>query len=118
MAAIPEPLEEVLMDFLSLGERFNWDQLVAFVAQIPDTGTLHQLAGQARNAGDTIARALCRGRIVRQTRGRGRIPRQIQSDRLEGPRRRPGLWRGRRGRTGAARPAFLPSGLGTARHRI
>ena len=42
------------MDFMSLGERFNWDQLVAFVAQIPDTGTLHQLAGQARNAGTQL----------------------------------------------------------------
>ena len=42
------------MDFLSLGERFNWDQLVAFVAQIPDTGTLHQLAGEARNAGTQL----------------------------------------------------------------
>ena len=48
------PLEEVLMDFLSLGQRFNWDQLVAYVAQIPDTGTLHQLAGQARNAGTQL----------------------------------------------------------------
>ena len=48
------PLEETLMDFLSLGERFNWDQLVAFVAQIPDTQTLHQLAGQARNAGSQL----------------------------------------------------------------
>lgn len=46
-----EPLERVLMNFLSLGERFNWDQLVEFVAQIPDAGTLHQLAGEARNAG-------------------------------------------------------------------
>jgi hypothetical protein len=49
-----EPLEQVLMDFLSLGDRFNWDQLVAFVAHIPDTGTLHQLAGQARNAGEQL----------------------------------------------------------------
>ena len=48
------PLEEALMDFLSLGERFNWDQLVAFVAQIPDTGTLHQLAGEARTAGTQL----------------------------------------------------------------
>jgi hypothetical protein len=48
------PLEEVLLDFLSLGKRFNWDQLVAFVAQIPDTGTLHQLAGQVRNAGTQL----------------------------------------------------------------
>ncbi|HUA39380.1 MAG TPA: hypothetical protein VMA35_13390 [Candidatus Sulfopaludibacter sp.] len=48
------PLEEVLMDFLSLGERFNWDQLVTFVAQIPDPGTLNQLAGEARNAGTQL----------------------------------------------------------------
>ena len=46
-----EPLEQVLMDFLSLGQRFNWDQLAAFVAQIPDTSTLHQLADAVRNAG-------------------------------------------------------------------
>ena len=49
-----EPLERVLMDFLSLGDRLNWDQLVAFVAQIQDTGTLHQLAGQVRNAGEQL----------------------------------------------------------------
>ena len=42
------------MDFLSLGDRLNWDQLVAFVAQIQDTGTLHQLAGQVRNAGEQL----------------------------------------------------------------
>ena len=45
-----EPLEQVLMDFLSLGDRLNWDQLTAFVAQIQDARTLNQLAGQARNA--------------------------------------------------------------------
>jgi hypothetical protein len=48
------PLEEALMDFLSLGERFNWDQLTAFVAQIPDPGTLNQLAGEARSAGTRL----------------------------------------------------------------
>jgi hypothetical protein len=48
------PLEQALMDFMSLGQRFNWDQLVAFVAQIPDTGTLHQLADDARNAGGQL----------------------------------------------------------------
>lgn len=47
-----QPLEQVLMDFLSLGDRLNWDQLVAFVAQIPDIGTLHQLAGLVRKADD------------------------------------------------------------------
>ena len=106
------------MDFLSLGERFNWDQLVAFVAQIPDAGTLHQLAGEARNAGTQLPVLFAAVRIVGQTRGRGRISRQVQPDRLEGPRRQPALWRGRRGRTGATRPAFLPAGLGTARDRV
>ncbi len=49
-----EPLEEVLEDFVSLGERFNWDQLRVFVAQIPDATTLHQLATAARSAGDRL----------------------------------------------------------------
>ncbi len=42
-----EPLEQSLMDFLSLGRRFNWDQLTAFVAEIPDATTLHRLADDA-----------------------------------------------------------------------
>src|SRR6266581_3649947 len=42
--ASPEPLEEVLMDFMSLGQRMNWGQLVVFVSQIEDTETLRQLA--------------------------------------------------------------------------
>ena len=49
-----EPLEQTLMDFLSLGERFNWDQLTAFVADIPDPGTLHRLTDDARAAGDNL----------------------------------------------------------------
>jgi len=49
-----EPLEQVLLDFMSLGERLDWDQLVAFVAPIGDAGTLHQLAGQARTAGGQL----------------------------------------------------------------
>jgi hypothetical protein len=49
-----EPLEQTLMDFMTLGERFNWNQLVAFVAQIQDTKALHQLAGQVRNAGEQL----------------------------------------------------------------
>ncbi len=49
-----QPLEQALMDFLSLGERFNWDQLTAFTEQIPDVGTLHALTGQAQQAGDQL----------------------------------------------------------------
>jgi hypothetical protein len=49
-----EPLELMLMDFGALGEHLNWDQLTAFVAQIPDAVTLHQLAGQATGAGGQL----------------------------------------------------------------
>ena len=45
-----QPLEQVLMDFMSLGRRFNWDQLVAFTGRIEDAGTLHVLADQVRDA--------------------------------------------------------------------
>jgi hypothetical protein len=48
------PLEQMLMDFLSLGQRFNWDQLTTFVAQVPDAATLHRLADNARGAGDNL----------------------------------------------------------------
>lgn len=44
------PLERTFMDFLSLGQRFNWDQLTAFVANVPDADTLDQLANLVRNA--------------------------------------------------------------------
>jgi hypothetical protein len=50
----PQPMEQVLMDCLSLGERFNWDQLTAFAGQIQNTATLHRLADAARNAGERL----------------------------------------------------------------
>jgi hypothetical protein len=49
-----EPLEQALMDFLSLGQRFNWDQLTAFVANVPDADTLHRLADDARTADEKL----------------------------------------------------------------
>ena len=49
-----QPLEQVLMDLLSLGRRFSWDQLVAFTGRIEDAGTLHVLAGQVRDAGGQL----------------------------------------------------------------
>lgn len=45
-----EPLEQVLMDLGSLGEHLTWDQLTAFVAEIPSASVLHDLAGQMSNA--------------------------------------------------------------------
>ncbi len=46
----PQPLEQALMDLLSLGQRFNWNQLVTFVSRIGDVATLHSLAEQVRMA--------------------------------------------------------------------
>ncbi len=48
------PLEQELMDFMSLGERLNWDQLTAFTAQIPNATALHRLAAAARRAGGQL----------------------------------------------------------------
>jgi hypothetical protein len=49
-----QPLEEILMDIMSLGQRLNWGQLTAFVNGIEDPPTLALLAGQARNAGTEL----------------------------------------------------------------
>jgi len=49
-----QPCEETLIDVVSLGERMNWDQLTALVADIPDPATLHQLALGMANAGDRL----------------------------------------------------------------
>ena len=46
----PEPLEQILLDLMSLGQRLNWGQLVAFCVQIEDPKTLHLLANAARKA--------------------------------------------------------------------
>jgi len=35
-----QPLEQVLLDLMSLGQRFNWGQLVVFLRNIPDPETL------------------------------------------------------------------------------
>lgn len=45
-----EPLEQVLLDMLALGQRFNWSQLTMFVRKIPDADTLHRLANDVRKA--------------------------------------------------------------------
>lgn len=46
----PQPLEEVLMDLMSLGQRFNWGQLATFVAPINDVETLRALAHLTRRS--------------------------------------------------------------------
>jgi len=46
----PHPLEQVLMDLMSLGQRFNWGQLATFAKQINDAETLRVLANLARRS--------------------------------------------------------------------
>ena len=46
----PQRLEAVLLDLMSLGQRFNWGQLVTFVGQIQDAETLRLLANLARKS--------------------------------------------------------------------
>jgi hypothetical protein len=44
----PQPLEEVLLDLMSLGRRFNWGQLARFVEPIKDAETLRVLSNLVR----------------------------------------------------------------------
>jgi hypothetical protein len=43
-----QPIEQMLLDFLSLGQRLNWGQLVAFVGRIDDAETLRLHASLVR----------------------------------------------------------------------
>jgi hypothetical protein len=45
-----ESLEQVLLDLMSLGQRFNWGQLTQFVSRIEDPETLRLLANEVRRA--------------------------------------------------------------------
>jgi hypothetical protein len=49
-----ESLEQVLLDFLSLGQRLNWGQLAAFCGNISDAGTLHEQAELVRGTGGQL----------------------------------------------------------------
>jgi hypothetical protein len=44
------PLEHLLLDLMSLGQRFNWSQLAAFVNHVEDAETLRLLTNLARHA--------------------------------------------------------------------
>lgn len=46
----PQPLEQVLLDTMSLGQRFNWGQLVVLLGQVEDPETLRFLAHVIRRA--------------------------------------------------------------------
>jgi hypothetical protein len=48
------PLENSLLNFMSLGQRFDWGQLAAFTGKIEDAATLNLFAGEVRNAGSQL----------------------------------------------------------------
>ncbi|HTY86747.1 MAG TPA: hypothetical protein VMB80_04720 [Candidatus Acidoferrum sp.] len=48
------PIEQALIDLMLLAQRFNWDQLVAFVNRIEDTNTLHTLTASIRPGGGAL----------------------------------------------------------------
>lgn len=47
-------IEQAMLDLLSLGQRFNWGQLLTFVERIDDVETLRLLAHHARQAGEEV----------------------------------------------------------------
>jgi hypothetical protein len=47
-----QPLEQILLDLMSLGQRFNWGQLAAFAHRIDDPETLRLLTQLARRLDD------------------------------------------------------------------
>ena len=49
-----QPLEQVLLDFMSLGQRFNWGQLVVFVRNIQDPESLRLQGNLVRHAGNQL----------------------------------------------------------------
>jgi hypothetical protein len=51
--------EQALMDVLSLGQRFNWGQLVGFVRNIENVENLRLLAGIARGADERLPVVFC-----------------------------------------------------------
>ena len=46
----PQRLEQVLLDLMSLGQRFNWGELVGFVGRVQDPETLRLLANLVRKS--------------------------------------------------------------------
>jgi hypothetical protein len=50
----PQPLEELLFDFMSLGQRLNWTQLAEFSSQIEDPQTLRLFGERVRKTEEHI----------------------------------------------------------------
>ena len=103
---------------MSLGQRFNWDQLVAFTGRIEDAGTLHSLADQVRDAGSQLPVLFSAVVLSGKPQAVARYLADFDQTGLTDLGAEPPVRRGRGERTVAARPAALPhrlppaSGLG------
>ena len=49
-----QPFEEMLVDMMSLGQRFSWGRLVVLLDNVQETQTLRRIANLARRAGDQM----------------------------------------------------------------
>ncbi|HVV73662.1 MAG TPA: hypothetical protein VHI52_19515, partial [Verrucomicrobiae bacterium] len=49
-----QPFEELLVDMMSLGQRFNWGRLVVLLENVQETQTLRRVANLVRRAGDQM----------------------------------------------------------------
>jgi hypothetical protein len=49
-----QPVEEMLINFMGLGERMNWGQLAELVAHVQDAPTLERLTAAVRSAGERL----------------------------------------------------------------
>ena len=91
----PQQLEQVLLDLMSLGQRFNWGQLVGFVGRIEDAETLRLLANLVRKSEGQLPVLFAAVELSGQPAQVAAYLMQLQPDRAEGPGRQSPLRGGR-----------------------
>ena len=97
LGADPQRLEQFLLDLMSLGQRLNWGQLVAFVGQIQDTETLRLLTNLMRQGDASVPLLFAAVQLSGKPNQVAEYPDELQPDRPSGFKRQPALQGGRRG---------------------
>ncbi len=105
----PQRLEQVLLDFMSLGQRFNYEQLVAFTGRIDDAETLRLLTDQARQADRRLPRLFAVVQMSGRPADVAKYLIHFKPNRTDRSRLQPALRRRWRNRTSAAQPTPLPA---------
>ena len=106
----PQRLEQVLLDLMSLGQRFNWGQLVAFTRQIQDPEALRLLAIQVRDRRRQLPVIFAATELSGKPGQVADYLMKLQPDRPEGFGRQSPLWGGGGERAVAAQPAVARCG--------